>query len=121
MPTKTPKPSFDISNIREFIYWWNSNFYIDYWWRKKYKVPFNSILHRQACLLDMFIEYEEERLIQKYIRDSKTEKEDREDYLFTGRPFKTDIELSEKTVEELYDRLDLKGYNERQRQKKSKA
>lgn len=113
--------SFDISNIKSFVLYWNSRFFIDYWWRKKYKVPFNSSLHREICLIDMFIEYEEERLIKEFIEEERERQEDQEDYLFTGNPFKTDIKISLTSVEEIYDKIDLKGYNEKRKKENLKS
>jgi len=77
--------SLKIQDIREFVVWWNNNFPIDLWWRKKHGVLFNSIEHRNSCFIDMICEFEEEKLINKYSKERKRAEEDEEDYLITGR------------------------------------
>ena len=44
--------------IEHYIFNWHS-FPIDYWWRKKYNVPFGSRQHREQNFIDMLIEYQE--------------------------------------------------------------
>lgn len=63
-------------DIKRFVIWWNNNFPLDYWWRTKHNIPFNSSNHREVDFIDQKFEYEEEK-IYKDIRDkSKQEKED---------------------------------------------
>lgn len=49
-----------------FLIQWN-RLLLDYWWRKKYKVPFGSSLHREINLLDVLYEYNEEITIKKLL------------------------------------------------------
>ena len=44
--------------IDKFIFKWH-DFPFDYWWRKKYKIPFGSQAHREMNFIDMYIEYRE--------------------------------------------------------------
>lgn len=48
--------------IQDFIINWNSNFPLDRWWREKYNIPFNSEKHRQMSLIDMRIQFEEDKI-----------------------------------------------------------
>jgi len=56
---------------KNFIYEWNHKFPIDRWWRQKYKVAFNSSIHRELSFIDMKIEWEEDRLFDKISDDIK--------------------------------------------------
>ena len=42
--------------------WWNTEFPVDYWYRKKYNIAFNSEEHRRITLMDILCEWEEENL-----------------------------------------------------------
>jgi len=55
------------SEIRNQINNWNRKFPIDYWWRRKYNIPFGSKLHREANLIQMFYDYEEEKIMNKVL------------------------------------------------------
>ena len=46
--------------MRGYIKAWNISYPIDYWWRKKHKVPFGSEKHRQHNFVDMKLEYLED-------------------------------------------------------------
>ena len=53
--------------IRDFVFSWH-NIFVDYWWRKKYNVPFGSRRHREMSLIDMSVEYIEDWEIRKIMR-----------------------------------------------------
>lgn len=60
-----------IQDLKDFVIDWNTNFPIDRWWRKKYKIAFNSPEHREVSFLDMRIEWEEDILFEKIRKDDK--------------------------------------------------
>lgn len=60
--------------VNRFLDGWHSRFVLDYWWRKKYKVPFGSEQHRQMSFIDMYIEYIEDVKIRKYQERLENEK-----------------------------------------------
>lgn len=61
---------------RSFIVQWDNRFPLDYWWRKKYNVPFGSAKHREMSFIDMYLEWEEERWINDLKNKSESEDED---------------------------------------------
>jgi hypothetical protein len=58
-------------NLRDFIVKWNNDYPIDYWYRNKHGIRFNSPEHRACSFIDMYIEFIEEREINKYLLESK--------------------------------------------------
>lgn len=48
--------------VRHLVFEW-SKFPIDYWWRKKYNVPFGSKQHREMSFFDMLFEFEENKML----------------------------------------------------------
>ena len=46
--------------MRGYIKAWNIAYPIDYWWRKKHKVPFGSKTHKEQDFIDMKLEYLED-------------------------------------------------------------
>jgi len=78
--------------IINFISNWQNNFILDYWWRKKYNVPFGSIKHREMNFIDMFIEYQEDIEIRKI-----------EDGTYKNN-------YSQKEIDEDYDKINLEDY-----------
>ena len=53
-------------DINNFVFNWNL-FPLDYWWRKKYNIPFGSKKHREMSFIDMAIEWKEEKIIENVI------------------------------------------------------
>lgn len=95
-------------DIRKFIIWWNSKFPLDYWWRNKHNIPFNSSNHREIDFIDQKIECTEEE-IYKEIRDKNNEESDYPSYEESGmwlqpeKQTKEDIESQELSDEEFED------------------
>lgn len=65
--------------IRDFMIWWNNNFPIDYWYRKKYNIAFNSKKHRQVSLFDILCEWEEQN-IETILQNDKFLQKKRKEY-----------------------------------------
>lgn len=49
---------------KEFIVAWDRTYQYDFWWRQKYKIPFNSEAHREASQIFIAMEYWEERMAE---------------------------------------------------------
>jgi len=98
--------------INNFLFEWH-RFAIDYWWRKKYNIPFGSIQHREMNFIDMLIEYQEELSINKVISEENYNEEDEEDEALGLNDVnkKEIIKLSEDEIEDDYENLDLKQFN----------
>jgi len=71
--------------FRNFIVSWNDDFPIDLWWRRRNNVSFNSPKHRCMSFIDMYFEYEEEKMIEEYSEYKKERENDLEDYQITGK------------------------------------
>lgn len=70
--------------LREFMIWWNTQFPIDYWYRRKYEIAFNSAKHRELSLFDILCEWEEENLTIE-LQNELYNEEQFKDYKETGR------------------------------------
>lgn len=89
-------------SIKNFLIDWH-NFPVDYWWRKKYNVPFGSIKHRSMNLIDMSIEYVEQLEMQKYLQgDEAVEEEERDENV---------VHMTQEEIDEDYENLDLDKFN----------
>jgi len=100
-------------NLKGFIIKWDNNFPLDYWWRKKYKISFNTPTHREACLIDIGIEYLEGILMEEYHKEKEERKENLEHYKSTGEFLKKVKyeDMTEEEIEEWYDSIDLEELN----------
>lgn len=92
--------------IRDFIVNWH-DFPLDYWWRKKYNIPFGSQRHRSMSFIDMYVEYQEELLLRESER-FLDEKENEEIGLINDND--SVVKMSKKEVDEEYDNLDLSNF-----------
>lgn len=96
---------------RDFIIEWNNKFRYDYWWRKKYKVAFNSEEHRAMSQIDIRFDYEEEMIMREeranYLRLQREKK-----FLEkTGKWLKT-RKMTEEQAQAIFDRIDISDYGE---------
>lgn len=92
------KPNNKIKDeVVEFIFNWHE-FPFDYWWRKRYNIPFGSSAHREMNFIDMYIEYQEFLLL------NKPESVEEEDYFNTNDDI---VKMSEEEINDDYENLDL--------------
>lgn len=84
-------------DINNFVFDWDL-FPLDYWWRKKYNVPFGSKKHREMSFIDMAIEWKEEKIIENVMNPKK------DDYIGT-------VKITAKEIDEDYENLDLSQFN----------
>ena len=97
------KPKNNIKDeIKRFIFNWHE-FPFDYWWRKRYNIPFGSPTHREMNFIDMYIEYQEELLLNEI-----AVKEDNEDVVLGNNDSEV-VKLSKQEIDEDYDNLDRKS------------
>lgn len=54
-----------MNNVKDFINNWNYKYPVDYWWRRKHKIAFNSSEHRACNFWDQLFEYYEDILYKK--------------------------------------------------------
>ena len=85
-------------DINNFVFNWNL-FPLDYWWRKKYSIPFGSKKHREMSFIDMAIEWKEEKIIENVMNPKQ-----KDDYIGT-------VKVTAKEIDEDYENLDLSQFN----------
>ena len=98
--------------IDKFIFKWH-DFPFDYWWRKKYKIPFGSQAHREMNFIDMYIEYREEFLLNQAIEEhdkSVSDREDEELGLKDGSE-KRVIKMTKREIDDDFENLDLSQFD----------
>lgn len=93
--------------VRNFIFDWHE-FPLDYWWRKKYNIPFGSQQHRSMSFIDMYVEYQEELLLRESERIS--DEQENEEIGFNNDKESNVVNLSKKEIDEEYDNLDLSDF-----------
>lgn len=104
LPKRTLK-----DDIVHFIFDWH-DFPFDYWWRKKYNVPFGSKKHKEMNFIDMCIEYQEEFLLNKSQYENDMDDSDLDDAI--SLPSNNDvIKPTAKEIDDDYDNLDLSEFN----------
>lgn len=100
------KPKNNIKDeIKRFIFNWHE-FPFDYWWRKRYNIPFGSPTHREMNFIDMYIEYQEDLLLNNI-----AEQEDIEEDIDLGINEKEVVKLSKQEIDDDYDNLDLSNFD----------
>lgn len=92
--------------VHAFIVNWNKQWPIDYWWRKKYNVPFGSETHRKANFIQMYYEYYEEKILRKWYSNEKDE--ENESTLYETKQGK---KMSAQEIDRDFDNIDLSRYN----------
>ncbi len=104
LPIKKPTLNEEISR---FLDQWHS-FFIDWWWRDRYKIPFGSKKHREQSFIDMAIEYRE---VQKMKLLKEKIHQEEEDELKVGEVDPRIVKMTKKEVEDEYDNLDLNQFD----------
>ena len=97
--------------VHAFIINWNQRWPIDFWWRKKYNIPFGSEEHRQANFIQMYYEYYEEKAMKKLYADS--DDTDSQDQHIPADAEKSGVnkKMSQKEIDIDFDSIDLSRYN----------
>lgn len=97
--------------VERFVFNWH-RFPIDYWWRKKYGIPFGSKQHREMNFIDMLIEYREDLIINKAIAENNTEQDRYENEILGLTDDGNEIiKLSDSEISEDYENLDLSQFD----------
>lgn len=96
--------------LQEEIEKWNGKWKYDFWFRRKYNIPFGSQQHREANQIDISFEYFENRLYEKTIKKIDDDKEKEKVYKTTKR-WINEPEGQADLESKLFDKLDLKKLN----------
>ncbi len=94
--------------LNNFILQWHRT-PVDYWWRKKYNVPFGSQRHREMNLIDMLIEYREDQYLNE-LREQIRKEEDEREMRAIGIE-SNEVKMSQEEIDEEYENLDLSQFD----------
>ena len=98
---------------KDFLLKWNQEFPLEYWWRKKYNVSFNSSKHREVSYIDIYYEWLEEKLYQKSLDDISKENERLKEYQTTGKWLSDFVdEEQERKLDEMFENMDISAFND---------
>lgn len=87
--------------IDHFVLKWDE-FAIDYWWRKRYNIPFGSSQHREMSFIDMAVEYREQITFMRATNEE-------EPPLITEEDSKV-VRMTKEEIDEEYENLDLSKF-----------
>lgn len=96
------------NDIRKFILDWNKKFPVDFWWRQKYSIPFGSKEHREVSFIDMFIDYEETKLMNNIYKSQSFEIEEEDEVVGNS--------MNQEAIDDAFDNIDLSNYNNDKKQ-----
>lgn len=85
-----------IKKIRDFITKWDSEHPIDFWYRRKFNIPFGSPEHLATTFIDQQIWHEEQELVKRI-----TERP--EDGVIDSS---NEVILSQEEIDEKFDNMD---------------
>ena len=86
--------------VDHFIFKWYE-FPIDYWWRKKYNVPFGSRRHREMSFIDMLIEWREDLIMNKSIEEEKQIVDENV------------VQMTAEEIDDAYENLNLEDFDDK--------
>ena len=100
--------------VDNFLSSWHL-FPIDYWWRKRYHIPFGSPQHREMSFIDMYIEFQEEVAINRAIVHTDDDEDEAEnEALGLVDNNKKVVKVTEKEIDEDFDNLDLSQFDKKE-------
>jgi hypothetical protein len=110
--TEQLNPKLTIEDeVKHFIFNWHE-FPLDYWWRKRYNIPFGSRQHREMNFIDIYVEYQEGLLLKKSNDDYEAEQSELEDEILGLKPNNKEIvKMTDDEIDEDYDNLDLTQFD----------
>jgi len=99
------------NSVDRWIFRWH-DFPFDFWWRKKYHIPFGSSAHREMSFIDMYIEWREDLIINRSLEQQEgwTEEDDEALGLKPQNPSNV-VKMSQQEIEKDYEDLDLESFN----------
>lgn len=95
--------------VDSFLEQWHQ-FIVDFWWRKKYNVPFGSPKHREMNFIDMFIEFREEVKINTINSISELLRNKEENNLL-GLSSENVVKMTQEEIDEEFENLDLSSFD----------
>lgn len=105
-----------LDDIKRFIFDWNNENPIDFWWRTRYNVPFGSPLHLDMDMIDMRVSYEEIEMYKRVEKELERRRDEAENNLLgigdDKSPVKKVISMSTEEIRDEFDNLDLSKFVE---------
>jgi hypothetical protein len=101
---------FASQDAKSFLFWWNNSFPLDYWYRKKFNLRFNSPEHRATSFVDMWLEKQEEHEMKQSFFNFRKWQERVKDYEKTGRILAESPD-EEPAQNQLFDDIDFGSLN----------
>ncbi len=96
-------------DIENYLIDWNNKYPIDFWWRKKYNIPFGSKLHKEANFIDMYADFVEEQMMCKFLKSDKDKKEEDEvDFIKNNSKV---IKMNQDEIDSEFDSINLDDFN----------
>lgn len=95
------------NSVDRFLFNWH-DFPFDYWWRKKYHIPFGSSAHREMSFIDMYIEWREDMIVNRSLEQAEQQEEEE---LGMGSAPTNVVKMSQQEIEDDYENLDLENFN----------
>jgi hypothetical protein len=104
-----PHKQVESEDFEKFIIYWNNLFPIDYWYRSKYNIKFNSPEHRELSFIDMLFEFREKKIFDNIFDESN--KYTPGDYIKKSED-KSLSNLSNEAMMEAFHNLDLSNFDD---------
>lgn len=105
------------NKLHSFIAEWNSKYFFDYLWRKKYKVSFGSKQHLEMDFISMKLDLIEENVfkdIRKHIKEVKyIESIHNPKILLQKRNISHDLKMNSKEADFLFENMNLEDFNDK--------
>lgn len=105
-----------IEDVKDFILNWNLRYPIDRWWREKHNVSFNSEVHRVSSFIDQLIEFEEDKMFRKLIKEELEKGQEDNEERFTKEyvpgygNFLKKREVTQKEIDDTFNNLSLDNF-----------
>lgn len=91
-------------DINDFIKRWNVRFPYDRLWRRKYNIPFGSPAHLNTSQIDIFVDIQEEKLLEKVRAEYLDREKEKADYIKTGVILKETI-LTQEEEDKIWQKV----------------
>ena len=89
-----------MNSLIKFVHYWNFNYPVDRWYRRKYNLAFNSPQHRRISVIDVAIDFLEDKEYEKF-QQKKAESSDK--YVPGEGNFIKKREMSDKELDEMFE------------------
>ena len=99
------------NEIRQFITYWDSNYPVDLWYRKRFGIRFGSNEHKELRLIDIRFELEEQRLIEHQEKVDLFKVQQLKKYKDTGVWIEECTQEQEEDLLDIFDNLDIDSLN----------